>query len=261
MKNIKLLLAGLISAGSVVSLTACGKKKNKVVIGYTYFAPIAFKEEGSKELTGFDVELARKVFAQIDKTNGTTTTIEFQEINWDSKETLLDNGTIDLVWNGLTITNSRKENMEISIPYLNNQQVAVIKKTDSAKYTDLESLKDTVCTVESGSAGEDAINGYTKELICCESQLDALNRLKEGTSDVAVIDSVMAGYYTTTSNLKDSLMIVKDLVLATEQYGIAAKKGNTKLINDINAALKAIKDTEFKTLAEQYGLTDYIAVA
>ena len=70
----------------------------------------------------------------------------------------------------------------------------------------------------------------------------------------------MAGYYTTTSSLKDTLMIVKDVVLATEQYGIAAKKGNTKLINDINAALKAIKDTEFKTLATEYGLTDFIAV-
>lgn len=112
---------------------------------------------------------------------------------------MLKNGTIDLVWNGLTITDERKQNMEISIPYLDNEQVAVI-------------------------------------------------------------DSVMAGYYTTTSNLKDSLMIVNNLVLATEQYGIAAKKGNTKLINEINAALKAIKDTDLKTLAAEYGLTDFVAV-
>ena len=260
MKKMKLLLTAALCAGVALSTTACGKKKDKVVIGYTYFAPIAFKEEGKKELTGFDVELARIVFAEIDKTYGTSTTVEFQEINWDSKETLLENGTIDLVWNGLTITDSRKENMEISIPYLNNEQVVVIRKEDNEKYHDLESIKETVCTVESGSAGEDAVNGYTKELICCESQLDALNRLKEGTSDIAVIDSVMAGYYTTTSNLKDSLMIVNNFVLATEQYGIAAKKGNTELINKINMTLISIKDTEFKTLAEKYGLVDYIAI-
>ena len=70
----------------------------------------------------------------------------------------------------------------------------------------------------------------------------------------------MAGYYTTTSNLKDSLMIIDNLVLATEQYGIAAKKGNTELINKINIALRAIKDSELKTLAAEYGLTQFLAV-
>ena len=87
----------------------------------------------------------------------------------------------------------------------------------------------------------------------------ALNAVKDGNGDVAVIDSVMAGYYTTTSNLKDSLMIVNNLVLATEQYGIAAKKGNTKLISDINTALAAINDTSFTELDTKYGLLDYIA--
>ena len=259
MKKMKLLLAATLCAGLALSTTACGKKKNKVVIGFTYFAPIAF-EDDNKKLTGFDIELAKKVFSQIDKENGTTTTVEFQEIEWDAKETLLKNGTIDLVWNGLTITEERKKNMEISIPYLDNEQVAVIKKTDSAKYTDLASLANAVCQVESGSAGEEVAEGKVKELIHAESQLMALNAVKDGNGDVAVIDSVMAGYYTTTSNLKDSLMIVNNLVLATEQYGIAAKKGNTKLINNINNALKAIKDTELKTLAAEYGLTDFIAV-
>lgn len=259
MKKMKLLLCAALCAGIALSTTACGKKKNKVVIGYTYFAPIAFEGE-NKKLTGFDVELAKAVFKQIDKTYGTTTNVEFQEINWDAKETLLNNGTIDLVWNGLTITEERQQNMEISDPYLNNEQVVVINKTDSSKYVDLETIKDTVCAAESGSAGEDAINGKTKELILKDSQLMALNAVKDGDCDIAVIDSVMAGYYTTNGALKDSLMIVKDLVLVTEQYGIAAKKGNTELINKINMALIAIKDTEFKTLAEKYGLVDYIAV-
>ena len=259
MKKIKVLLAATLCAGVMLGATACGKKNNKVVIGFTYFAPIAFNDENNK-LTGFDVELAKKVFEQIDKTNNTTTEVEFLEIEWDSKETLLNNGTIDLVWNGLTITDERKTNMEISIPYLNNEQVAVIKKTDSEKYNTLDSLKNADCMVESGSAGEEVAEGKVKSVTACDSQLTALNRVKNGDCDCAVIDSVMAGYYTTTSNLKDTLMIVQDVVLATEQYGIAAKKGNTKLINDINSALKAIKDTEFKNLATEYGLTDFIAV-
>jgi len=259
MKKMKLLLGATICAGLAFSLAGCGKKDNKIVIGFTYFAPIAYNDDNGK-LTGFDVELAKKVFEQIDKTNNTTTTVEFLEIDWDSKETLLKNGTIDLVWNGLTITEDRKKNMEISIPYLNNEQVAVIKKADSETFNSLESLKNATCTVESGSAGEEVAAGKVKDVVSCDSQLNALNRVNDGTSDCAVIDSVMAGYYTTTSNLKDNLMIVKDVTLATEQYGIAAKKGKTKLINDINKALKDIKDTEFKTLAEQYGLTDFIAV-
>ena len=86
-------------------------------------------------------------------------TPEFQIIDWDSKEALLTNGTIDLIWNGLTIDDERLANMCISVPYLNNDQVAVVRTEDKDKYVTPDDLKDAVIGVEKGSAGESVVRG------------------------------------------------------------------------------------------------------
>ena len=134
-------------------------ESGKIIVGYTVFAPIAYEDEtnnySGNKFTGFDIELAREVVNFLNVTYSSNIAIEFKEIDWDSKEVLLTNGTIDLIWNGLTITDERKENMCISIPYLNNKQVAVIKKDKKDVFTTKESLKDAVIGVEAGSAGED----------------------------------------------------------------------------------------------------------
>ena len=129
----------------------------KIVIGYTVFAPIAYMVDN--KLTGYDIELAQKVVEYLNENYETNITLEFVEIDWDAKETLLNGGTIDLIWNGLTITSERSANMCISIPYLKNKQVVVVKTTDLEKYTTLESLKKVVVGVEKGSAGEDVVKG------------------------------------------------------------------------------------------------------
>ena len=122
---------------------------------------------------------------------------EFLEIDWNAKETLLAGGSIDLIWNGLTITDSRLQEMSLSVPYLKNRQVALAMSNNAEKYGDIESLKDAIAGAEDGSAGEEQIElkGIGKEYVKCESQLDAYNKLKTGTLDVIVIDSVMANYY------------------------------------------------------------------
>ena len=78
--------------------------RNKVVIGYTVFAPIAYDVVDDVPTKGFDVELANKVFAYLNQTYSTNIAIEFNVIPWSAKEALLEGGSIDLVWNGLTIT-------------------------------------------------------------------------------------------------------------------------------------------------------------
>lgn len=122
------------------------KQNGKLIIGYTLFAPIAY-EDGSN-LTGFDVELARLVCAKLGIEP------EFVIINWDTKENSLKGKSIDCIWNGLTIDDKRKAAMEISIPYLNNNQVAVIRKEDAGKYKSTADMKDAIIAAESGSAGE-----------------------------------------------------------------------------------------------------------
>jgi len=128
----------------------------KFIVGYTIFAPIAYKDDAGK-LTGFDIELARAVALTLGLN------VEFQEISWDEKEALLNAKTIDCIWNGMTITEERLANMEISIPYLNNRQVAIIRVEDKDKYTSLESMSKAIIGAEADSAGETCVIGKEEE--------------------------------------------------------------------------------------------------
>lgn len=125
-------------------------EKGKFIVGYTLFAPIAYENENG-ELIGFDIELAKAVAAKLNLG------VEFVVIEWSAKEAKLNGGSIDCIWNGMTITEERQAAMEISVPYLNNKQVAVIRKSDKDKYTDTESMKNAVMGAEKGSAGESCI--------------------------------------------------------------------------------------------------------
>lgn len=135
--------------------------QGKAVIGFTYYAPIAYNNGGG--LTGYDIELAREVFKWLNTKYMTSISVEFMEIEWSAKETLLANGTIDFVWNGLTITSEREANMCISEAYLNNRQVVVIDKKNHDKYQSIESLKDAVIAFEAGSAGDSIVRGDSKQ--------------------------------------------------------------------------------------------------
>ncbi|MBO5937969.1 MAG: transporter substrate-binding domain-containing protein [Clostridia bacterium] len=122
-------------------------EQGKFIVGYTIFAPIAYKDDNG-DLIGFDIELAEAV-AEVMGIE-----VEFKEIDWDSKEALLNNKTIDCIWNGMTITEERLANMEISMPYLNNKQVAIIRVEDKDVYTNLDSMSKAIIGAEAGSAGE-----------------------------------------------------------------------------------------------------------
>ena len=167
--------------------------KGKVIIGYTVCAPIAYEVVNEVPTKGYDIELAKAVFNKINP----EIEVEFLEINWGEKEAMLEAGSIDLVWNGLTITEQRSAEMCISIPYLNNKQVAVIMSKNADKFTTIESMANAIAGAEDGSAGEEqiALKEIGNEYIKCDSQLDAFNKLKTGTLEVIVIDSVMANYY------------------------------------------------------------------
>lgn len=129
--------------------------RGKIIVGYTVFAPIAFSDNSGK-LVGFDIELARLVFEKLGLD------VEFQVISWDAKEIELAAKSIDCIWNGLTVTEERKAEMEISISYLANNQVAVIRKADKDLYTTKESLVKGRMAAEAGSAGASVIEELLK---------------------------------------------------------------------------------------------------
>ena len=125
------------------------KGNGEFIVGYTLFAPIAYKEDG--KLIGFDIELAKAVAEKLELN------VKFELIEWSAKEAKLESKAIDCIWNGMTINEERLAAMEISIPYLNNKQVAVIRKEDKAKYKTTADMADAIVAAEEGSAGEACI--------------------------------------------------------------------------------------------------------
>ena len=121
-------------------------KSGKLVVGYTIFAPIAYEENG--KLIGFDTELAQAVGEKLGLE------VVFQVINWDTKVFELASKAIDVIWNGMTITDKIKAETSVTIPYLKNKQVAVIRVEDQAKYKTTQDMAEAVICVESGSAGQ-----------------------------------------------------------------------------------------------------------
>ena len=121
-------------------------KSGKLVIGYTVFAPIAYEKDG--KLVGFDTELAQAVAAKLGLE------AVFQVINWDTKVFELESKAIDVIWNGMTITDKIKAETSVTIPYLKNKQVAVIRVEDQAKYKTTADMVDAIICAESGSAGQ-----------------------------------------------------------------------------------------------------------
>lgn len=118
---------------------------NKLVIGYTINPPM-----GQKDATGFDFDLAKVIF------EGTGITIEGKIIVWAQQTVELNTGKIDLVWNGMTINDSRKTNMNVSVPYLTNEQAIVVKESKLNNFKSISDLKNCKIVVEGGSAGEDS---------------------------------------------------------------------------------------------------------
>ena len=162
--------------------------KGEMVIGITLFDPMNYYE--GEKLIGFDTEYAEAVCAKLGVTP------KFVEINWDTKEVELAAKNIDCIWNGLTVTEERKANMQFTDAYIENKQVVVIKKSNEKKFADTASLSGANLTAEISSAGEGAIaddaNLSKATYTAVAKQTDALLEVKAGTADAAVLDYVMA---------------------------------------------------------------------
>ena len=224
------------------------KGKGKMVIGYTVYEPMNYTDADGN-FTGFDTELATAVCEKLGVEP------EFVEINWDTKETELAAKSIDCIWNGLTLTDDREENLACTKPYVKNAQVVVVK--DGTEYTSTADLVGKTVVAEAGSAGETTIqedeNLAQADYVSKSVQTDCLMEVAAGTADAAVLDltlaSAMIGEGTDYANLK----MVDELNV--EEYGVAFRKGS-----DVAAAVDTAFD-ELKAegtmgaLAEKYGLT------
>ena len=222
-------------------------KDKKVIVGITDFAPMDFLDANG-EWTGFDAELARQVFGKLGLE------CEFVEIDWDNKILELDNGSIDCVWNGMTLTDEVKSAMSCSKPYVVNAQVVVMKAENPAGVgATEESIADLTFAVEAGSAGEAAAKDREyANVTSLAAQSNALMEVESGTADACIIDLTMANAMTGAGTSYTDLTSV--LELDKEEYGIGFRKGSD-LPEKVNKILDDMKaDGSLQKLADTYEL-------
>lgn len=221
----------------VAALSGCStsaSKDGKLVIGIDdKFAPLGFRDDNN-ELVGFDIEYAKAAVKKMGKE------ATFQPIDWSAKESELNSGRIDMIWNGYTITDERKEKVLFTKPYLENSQVVIVLADSSiAKLADLAGKEVGLQSLSSAADALDA-NPIKAEVANVSEFADnvlALTDLKTKRLDAVVIDEVVARYYMSKEPNTFKLL---DETLAPEQYGIGIKKGNEGLLDELQKALDEI---------------------
>ena len=219
----------------------------KLVVGITDYAPMDYKDENG-EWTGFDAEFAQLFAEELG------VECEFFVIaDWGKKFFELDAKNIDVVWNGMTITEEATSNASVSDPYVINAQVVVMNKDEVANYADVESMKDLTFAVEEGSAGQSVAVEAGLNTISKQDQAGALMEVAAGTADACVIDITMANAMTGEGT--DYADLAAGISLSSEEYGVAFRKGSD-LAEKLNAFMETLKaDGTLQQLAEKYELT------
>lgn len=264
-KLLALVLALMMASCTALALAedsdlAYIKDKGTLTMGITLFAPMNYYD--GTTLVGFDTELATAVAEKLG------VKAEFIEINWDSKEIELNSKNIDCIWNGMTITDERKENMAVSAPYLLNRQAMVMKADRVADI--LANVDGLTVVAEAGSTGEASILGTVTypdaavdakayfagcTYIAVDSQAKALMEVKAGTADIALIDSVAAAGMVGEGTDYADLALDMSNDFGAQEYGIAFRKGSD-VCAAVDAAIAELRaDGTLDAIAAKYGLT------
>ncbi len=224
------------------------QSKGTLLIGVTDFPPVDYKEGDS--WGGFDAELARAFAERLGVEP------EFVEIDWDDKIKLLEDGTIDCIWNNMTLTEELQETISCSEPYLSNSQVVVLRTDGSDRYEKVEDCQHLLFAAEAGSTGESVLEEKNYRYTTYDSQREALQSVSDKQSDAAVIDVIMAGYFTGEGHEFEDLCFRFPL---NDEAGVVGFRKGSDLTERGNEFLKdCLEDGTMETLAEQYGMEQAI---
>ena len=248
----KKLTALVLSAIMALSFTACGSTAKEITIGDRTeivigvddtFAPMGFRDDAG-ELVGFDIDLATELLGRLGYE------AKFQVIDWSMKETELNNGNIDLIWNGYTITDSRKEKVNFTQSYLDNKQI-IVTMADSDIATKAD-LADKTVAVQKESSAYEAVMADSEtaatlaggEPVQFDTNTDAFMDLEAGRSDAVVVDEVLARYYIKLRGAEKYNILSEDF--GSEEYGIGVRKADAEFLAELDSELtEMINDGTF----------------
>lgn len=261
----KFLAVCMMLVLAMAALTGCGgdtaKKddaKAKVVVGLDdNFPPMGFKDENN-EIVGFDIDLAKEATKRLGRE------VEFKAIDWSSKEAELKSGRVDILWNGLDITDKRKENMLFSEPYMDNRQIIFVAKGNPLAIKDEASLAGKTIGTQSAGTTEEYIEATPefknslKEVKTYADYISAFMDLENGRIEAVVADEIVGRYY--LSKHPEQLEAVDVAVGPVSCFGIAFRKDSDKdtaLRNDVQKVLDEMKaDGTLAKISEKWFAKD-----
>ena len=216
------------------------QQQKSITVGFdNTFVPMGFEEKNG-DYAGFDIELAQYVSKKLGITD------HFQPIDWDMKETELQNGTIDAIWNGYSATDERREKVAFTIPYMQNTQILVVKKTSGIH--SVEDMTGKVLGAQNGSSGmldfeehpevlKNRVKGGDADQY--QSVNEAIIDLKNDRIDALLIDRVYADYYLTTEGIADEYDTIPS-GFESESFAVGVRPADKKLLEALNQAFKEL---------------------
>jgi len=216
------------------------QQQKSITVGFdNTFVPMGFEEKNGN-YAGFDIELAKYVSKKLG------IMVHFQPIDWDMKETELQNGTIDAIWNGYSATDERREKVAFTIPYMQNTQILVVKKTSGIH--SVEDMTGKVLGAQNGSSGmldfeehpevlKNRVKGGDADQY--QSVNEAIIDLKNDRIDALLIDRVYADYYLTTEGIADEYDTIPS-GFESESFAVGVRPADKKLLEALNQAFKEL---------------------
>lgn len=229
------------------------QKQGSITIGFdNTFVPMGFEEKNGK-YAGFDIDLAQAVSEKLG------IQVNFQPIDWDMKETELQNGTIDAIWNGYSATDERREKVAFTIPYMENQQVLVSKKSQNIQ--SIKDMNNKVLGAQAGSSGyldfeaqPDLLKNQVKDQKANQYQSfnEALIDLKNDRIDALLIDRVYANYYLQSEGILNDYNVFS-AGFESESFAVGVRPADKTLLATLNQAFVALyKEGKFQEISQKW---------
>ncbi len=213
------------------------KEKGYLILGLDdSFPPMGYRDDKG-EVVGFDIDLAKEVAKRME------VELKIQPIDWDGKVLSLNNGDIDVIWNGLTITEERKEKINFSKTYLDNRQIMIVRNDSTINTKD--DLAGKKVGVQLSSSSQDALEADTEtvesldEVIKYSNNTEALLDLKAGRVDAVVADEILGRYY--IGKRPDDYKVAED-DFGSEAYGIGFRLGEDAFREEVDKILDEMKE-------------------
>ncbi len=240
------------TAGSAAGSASAGSDDSAdiktLTVGFDQsYPPYGFVGDDG-EFTGFDIELATEAAKRCGWE------LKLEPIDWDAKDSLLNSGAINCIWNGFTME-GREDDYTFSDPYMLNGQVIVVKKDSGIK--SLDDLAGKTVITQTDSAAEDVLSGDKADLAATFASLETIGdyntafmQLESGAVDAVACDLSIAQYQLAA---KPDEYVRLDEMLSEEHYAVGFKKGDDALASKVTETLKEMdKDGFVKDLCEKY---------